>query len=94
MNFQDEMEVLSKAVKVYGVENQLSMLQEECCECSVAINHLRRQRITLHGLINEMVDVEIMIDQMKLIYPSEVWNKIKHEKLERLKNNLEKEGPR
>ena len=88
MNFSDEMEILLRAIKTFGVEHQLSMLQEECGECSVAINHFRRSRIGLHELISEMVDVEIMIDQMKLAYPPEIWNKIKDEKLIRLSETI------
>lgn len=48
----------------YGLENQLNQTTEECGELIVAINKFKRYGDVEH-LIEEMVDVEIMLDQLK-----------------------------
>ena len=80
------MDLFSKALKVFGVNKQLDMLQEECGELIVAVNHFRRGRIDdgCNSLINEIVDVDIMLEQMKRLIDKSVYESIKREKLERL----------
>ena len=84
-----EQEILSAAIAAYGATCQVDQLCEECAELIVAVNHMRRGRITPADLIEELADVEIMLDQMKLIFPEGEWAAHREAKLERLKNRLE-----
>lgn len=78
-----------KALHVYGIDAQLGMLQEECAELIVEVNHIKRsERANFNLLIGEIVDVEIMLSQIKFLFPSDEYNKIKEEKTKALQNRL------
>ena len=81
-----------KVINRFGLENRLDHLQEECCEYALERNHLRRGRININKLIEEMVDVEIIMDQIKMCYPGSIWCEIKNTKLERLKGIMRDDG--
>lgn len=49
-----------------GIEFILNTLQEECAELIVAISHLRRGRVTIDEVVEEMADVRMMTDMAKL----------------------------
>ena len=82
-------EIIAAAVERYGAPKQLDQLCEECAEVIVAVSHMRRGRIAPADIIEELADVEIMLDQMKLIFPEGEWAAHREAKLERLKNRLE-----
>lgn len=91
-----------KAVKKWGNDLQLTMLQEECAELIQAVSKVRRYGLGyqddmkfIDNLAEEIADVEIMINQAKFMYDWENFrDKIaakKFIKLERLKGMLEEE---
>ena len=86
------MDLFSKALSFFGVDKQLDMLQEECGELIVAVNHFRRGRgdEKCRKLIGELVDVEIMLEQMKRLLDKELYDKVKREKMERLSMSIYK----
>ena len=57
-------ELYKKAIDTWGIYSQMDMLVEECAELIVAINHHRREKVTLLEFCSEMADVEIMIEQI------------------------------
>ena len=59
--------ILRDAVRMYGAPAQLDQFIEELAELIVAINHLRRGRADIEHVLQEMVDVDIMMKQMKII---------------------------
>lgn len=59
--------ILRDAVRMYGAPAQLDQFIEELAELIVAINHLRRGRADIEHVLQEMVDVDIMMEQMKII---------------------------
>ena len=82
-----------KALKKWGLESQTKMMIEECAEL---IQVLVKQSRNINGanigqIINELVDVEIMLGQMKTIYNQRVWADFHYNKLQRLKKLLEVE---
>jgi hypothetical protein len=78
-----------KAVEWFGIRNQLHQLQEECGEVVAAVNHLLRGRITHENLMAELVDLDIMLDQMKLWIDNEsAWDRAKKQKLIRLQDRI------
>jgi len=54
----------------YGCENQLIQLAEECGELATACLHRRRNRKskdTLDNLVEEIADVLVMIEQIRIV---------------------------
>ena len=83
MTEKDE-KILKSAVYYYGVESQVNQLVEECGEFIACLNHVKRGRKNIVDLIGEMVDIEIVLDQMRLVYGGYDWTKARAEKIERL----------
>jgi NTP pyrophosphatase (non-canonical NTP hydrolase) len=59
-----------KAIEKWGSNAQLGMLQEECAELIQAVSKvMRKQDFSFLKLAEEIADVEIMMEQMIVIYP-------------------------
>lgn len=81
--------LMEEAVFQWGEETQLNMVIEECAELIDAIQKRRRGRVTWEKLVEEGVDVELCIEQLKLILDEPVeWQKVRQEKLARLSGLL------
>ena len=93
------MEILEKAIKHYGSQNQMKQAIEELAELIVAINKYTRypdEIETKQHVTEEIADVLIMIDQLKIIldikdYEINCYRDYKLLRLERRMNN-EKES--
>ena len=80
-------EVYRWAIDKYGATEQEGIAIEECAELIQAITHKHRGRT--HNLSEEIADVEIMLEQLKIINDcSEDVRKIKRYKVDRLLHNL------
>jgi len=94
----NEKKILEAAIAKWGVEEQLIMLSEECSELSQAALKYRKslkynlcaEKVTksFDNLTEEIADVEIMIEQMRLAFRidniEELVPKFRSQKLERL----------
>jgi NTP pyrophosphatase (non-canonical NTP hydrolase) len=60
-----EFEILITAIKTFGEKAQEEMAIEECSELIQAISHKHRGRE--HNIAEEIADVEIMLEQLKII---------------------------
>ena len=80
---------LKKVIERYGVKNQINMAKEELAELIVALSHKERARVPIDSVIEEMADVTIMIEQLKLIYniDSKHLQNIINKKILRLRQN-------
>ena len=87
------MNIYKQALEVWGLEVQLGMVQEECAELIKVINKHFRGKASREELIEECVDVELMINQMREAFSDErnTWDRIKIEKIERLNELLSRE---
>lgn len=94
-------ELYKKAVGIWGKDFEINMVIEETSELitelSKLIKHLmklsrckndRQYKMTKMLAEGEIADVEIMLEQMHFIFDDNMINKIKAEKLERLKKRL------
>lgn len=89
-------ETMQKAIDTYGVENQMIKTVEELSELSQALckflskPYTESDRTILDNIYEEMADVEIMLEQCKMIfYESEdKINDYKKEKIKRLERRL------
>ena len=81
--------LLTQAIERFGQDAQERMMFEEMSELQKAICKLSRGKGCIDDIAQEIADVEIMLEQMKILYQCEestaLW---KHEKLERLKSLL------
>jgi len=90
----NKIELYKKAVQKWGKEPQINMAIEECGELIVSLSKRSRNNngSTVDDIIGEMVDVEIMLEQLKLIFGSgkfgvftfEIFKRKKLLKLEKL----------
>ena len=82
--------IFHRIIAKYGVENQVSMIVEECSELILAISHYRRGRVMSDAVMEEIVDVSIMLEQSRLIYDPEntQFGKIYEKKIARLEKML------
>ena len=87
----EQMDVYIDAIKKYGSDNQVNMLYEETEELIVAISKYRRNPCeeTITNVQEEIADVQIMIDQMKLIFGKKYIEEFIEKKTTRLKNRIE-----
>lgn len=94
---QSETEILQRAIDRWGVRLQSNQCIQEMAELIVAITKLQQLYDAPHteqiaardNLIEEIADVEIMIDQMKLMYGEQDIRKQRDYKLQRLVNRLD-----
>ena len=87
-----EKKVFKKALSRFGATAQIVMVFEEMSELQKELCKLLRGKDTRRNIAEEIADVEIMLDQMKLHFSLEdhVTNNRK-EKVSRLSERLEKE---
>ena len=81
--------IYETAIKTWGIDNQIGMLIEEAAEVIHAICKLRRGLITEVSVCEELADLEIMLEQMRLIFSTKDIDKFKVAKIKRLKNRLQ-----
>lgn len=94
----NEKKVLTEALELWGTKFQLDMLQEECGELISAISRFKRKRANSYvQMLEEIVDVEILIKQIKLaciVSPinKNTFTKLKKNKINRLRERVKKGG--
>lgn len=59
--------IYKKAVEKWGVNDQLDQTTEECAELIQSLNKFKRKRGDFEMVVEEVVDVQIMINQVKVI---------------------------
>lgn len=81
-------EIEKAAIEVFGKESQKDIFIEESAELTKELLKERRGEDNLMAILEEMADIEISLDQMKLIYGS--CEKIKQKKILRLEDKIER----
>jgi len=81
--------LFERAVETWGEKLQEDMVIEECAEVIDAVCKWRRGRIPIKKVVEEMIDVEAMLYQMRYIVGYDEWDKMRDEKFGRLENRLE-----
>lgn len=85
----EEYRTLQRAIDVYGVRAQEDMMIEEMSELTKAILKHRRNASekALNDIAEEIADVGIMLDQMKIVYGDNLSMRLA--KIERLEKRLD-----
>lgn len=93
MNHEQRKKIYSEAITIYGKTSQLEMAQEEATELALAVRKFVRQpnKLRVNNLIEEMADMEIMEEQIHLMFPTfrKRIDTIKNLKLQRLQREIE-----
>ncbi len=64
----NEKQILSRAIKKFGVTSQFQKCREECCELAVALDRLNNDRPgAMENVIEEVADVYITLEQVRII---------------------------
>lgn len=82
----NEKDLHKKALELWGAQTQIMMLIEEMAELTTELCHEIRGRGKIDAMIEELADVDIMLGQIKSIFPS--FEQIKQKKLERLNSQI------
>lgn len=94
---QQEKDLYERNIKYHGIEQETTIAMEECSELIQAISKCKRYGCInkyRENLIEEMADVLIMIDELKMIYQisdtdiSDVRQYKMNRQSYRIKNNL------
>lgn len=95
-----ELKILSLVIDKFGIDYQLAIVQEECAELIQAISKLKRSgnsdhpgrtaKAAMNNLYEEVADVQIMLDQIRIMYPSKAYDTIRAQKIARLEKRMEK----
>ena len=87
--------IMQQAIKTYGVQSQCDVAVEEMAELTKAIMKIRRvaddygkTQAALENLLEEIADVDIMIDQLKIMWGPKQVEEYRRRKLERLNRRL------
>lgn len=90
--YEIDKELLRDAIRTFGTESQIQMIEEECLELALAIQRLKRDARDMDqlqfNLIDELADVTIMIQQAHLMFNEELLAERIDYKVNRLKENL------
>lgn len=87
-------QLLKRIIETYGIENQMLQCVEEMAELTQAINKYRRAEKldtavdAYKQVIEEIADVQIMIEQMRLMFDGDEVDIVIFEKLERMEGRL------
>jgi NTP pyrophosphatase (non-canonical NTP hydrolase) len=86
----NEKEIFERALETFGFDRQVNKLLEEMAELQVEIQHYRDGRPRLEEIAEEMADVQIMLDQMTLLFQNAgLQQQYRQRKVERLRKRLE-----
>ena len=83
----DRNNLLALAIQAWGEESQELMAIEECAELTKALCKISRGG-SADDVIEEIADVQIMLEQMKIIFGEENVRHAEEKKLQRLEFRL------
>lgn len=85
-------ETAKKAVHKYGNNYQVDIAIEECSELIEALCHHRRNKVSPEKVCEEIADVALALESLKHIFSEFVIKYYYDIKIERLNQNIEKNG--
>ncbi len=84
-----EADIYMKAVQLWGEAFQRLMVIEECAELISSLCKQFRGRVTDSSVLEEAVDVQLMIQQLKYVLDDEeAWNEQMRFKIARLESRI------
>lgn len=86
--FELERKVVLEALALYGREVQLSIGMEECAELIVALSHHLRGRVADEKLAEEVADVELICQSIRVLVGHDLVDTLRRGKVTRLANRV------
>lgn len=86
----ERFDLYKQAIEKWGEMAQINMVFEECGELLTALAQYLRGRVSNPEVVTEIADVQIMMEQMSVLFGQQEVAIEKERKLERLKERLEK----
>ena len=80
------MDTIENAIRTFGNDQQIDKMIEECSELILSLQHYKSNRCYEYDVIEEIADVEIVLEQMKLIFTKHDFNEVKKRKLSKLEH--------
>lgn len=80
---------LGQAVDTWGEDVQIDIALEELGELVTALSRLRRHRVTEADVAEEIADVQIMLDQMQIVFDEPDVDAEIERKINRLRDRLD-----
>ena len=68
INYEDRKKIYQAALRKWGVDLQTMMAVEEMSELTKEICKIKRGKMDLDALADEIADVTIMLEQLRMIY--------------------------
>lgn len=84
----DDRDLYRQAIAEWGPAMQMVMVMEECGELTTAVAQWIRGRVEPSDVAEEIADVEIMCGQLREMIGSELVDRVKVSKLERLRDRV------
>ena len=69
-------EIYTRALDKWGVGLQVDMFIEESAEAIQAVQHYRRGRCDMDTVCGELCDLQIMLNQMKIVYGTDRFERV------------------
>lgn len=90
MKNEELKKIYEGAIELWGEDSQLMMVVEECGELIQAIAkfHRKKDAKTIDNICEEVADVQIMLDQMKIMFSEDEINRHLKTKRARLKERV------
>ena len=85
---KEEKLLYEQAIKKWGESSQVNMAYEEMGELISALNKFSRGRISIDEVITEIADVQIMVEQLSVMFGISAVSSEKERKLRRLNDRL------
>jgi len=83
-------EIYLATMAKWGEEAQYDQAVEECAELITALKHLKRGRIEVEQVADELADVALMVAQLSFMIGAEKVEAAIDQKIKKLKNLLQK----
>lgn len=86
INEEKQVEICKKAIKTFGEKQQLIKAIEECNELGTVLaqTFTKADNVAVGDILTEIADVEIMIQQLRIIFGDNAVEQYKEEKLKKL----------
>ena len=84
----EEQKIYELTMEKFTPEHQIILMVEEMSELTKELIKTLRGKMNREHVLEEMADVEIVLEQMKLIFGKEGFNQMKRKKLDRITERL------
>lgn len=90
-NVSEPLDIYNRALSRYGIGPQLDMFIEEAAEAIQSVQYYRRGRCDMDTVCGELADLQVMLEQIKIVFGIHRFEKIFVENIHALDEKLNAE---